>query len=159
MQSRFQEWLHTTPGRITAIAFLVIGLSGTAWSMLRYFGPDAAARYSNSPLFIDSITGKTFHYQLKIGDTIPVLSPFTNRNTGYPAAFSYWSKGGKILKHPEAVLLNTWLGKTTPTFAPLSGRLVTANEKPPMPGSTPPPTKVQYEQWLSRARAMSAGGS
>jgi hypothetical protein len=159
MQTRIHERLHTASGRIAVIACLVIAVSATAWSMMRYFGPDAAQRYSNNPLFIDSVTGQTFHYQLKAGDMIPVISPFTHRHTGYPAAFSYWSKNGQILRHPEAVLLNSWLGKNAPTFAPLSGRLVTPNEKPPMPGSTPPPTKAQYEQWLSRARAMSSGGS
>jgi hypothetical protein len=159
MLNRFQEWLHTAVGRITVVGVLIIALADTGWSMMRYFGPNAAQQYSNAPLFIDSVTGKTFHYQLKIGDTIPVLSPFTGRNTGYPAAFSYWSKSGRILAHPEPVLLNTWLGKRGPTFAPLSGRLVVADEKPPRPGSTPPPTKAQYEQWMRRDRVVAQGGS
>ena len=159
MLDRVHEWLHTTAGRIAVTVLLVIALTGAAWSMMRSFGPDSAKRYSDSPLFIDSVTGKTFHYQLKTGDTIPVLSPFTNRNTGYPASFSYWSKGGHILAHPEPVLLNSWLGKSGPTFAPISGRLVTANEKPPRPGSSPPPTKAQYEKWLRRYRVSSGGGS
>jgi hypothetical protein len=156
---RFQEWFNTLPGKATAILLLTLCLLGAAWSMMRYFGPNSAQRYSNSPLFIDSVTGKTFHYQLKIGDTIPVLSPFTHRKTGYPASFSYWSRGGHILAHPEPVLLNSWLGKKGPTFAPLSGRLVTANEKPPRPGAAPPPTKSQYEKWLERYNAASSGGS
>ncbi len=74
---RFQDWLHTTPGRMVVIGVLTVVLAGLAWSIMRYFGPDSAQRYSDSPLFIDSVTGKTFHYQLKIGDTIPVVSPFT----------------------------------------------------------------------------------
>jgi hypothetical protein len=156
---RFQDWLHTTPGRMVVIGILTVVLAGLAWSMMRYFGPDSAQRYSDSPLFIDAVTGRTFHYQLKIGDTIPVLSPFTHRNTGYPASFSYWSKGGHILAHPEPVLLNSWLGKKGPTFAPLSGRLVTANEKPPRPGSSPPPTKAQYEKWFRQYNSASGGGS
>ena len=155
----FSEWLHTSPGRVTATILLLIALIGLAWSMMRYFGPDSAQQFAASPLFIDSVTGKTFHYQLKIGDTIPVLSPFTHRHTGYPASFSYWSRGGHILARPEPVLLNSWPGKNAPTFAPLSGRLVTANEKPPRPGSSPPPTKAQYEKWLRRYNAPSAGGS
>jgi hypothetical protein len=156
---RLHAWLHTMPGRMIVIGFFTVVLAGLAWSMLRYLGPNAAQRYSAAPLFIDSVTGQTFHYQLKIGDTIPVLSPFTHRNTGYPAAFSYWSKGGHILKHPEPVLLNSWIGKRGPTFAPLSGRLVVAAEKPPRPGSRPPPTKQQYEKWVDSRYATSAGGN
>ncbi|MGC8623782.1 MAG: hypothetical protein ACP5I8_04945 [Phycisphaerae bacterium] len=159
MQNRFQKWLHTTAGRITVIGVLVIALADTGWSMLRYLGPDAAQRYSDAPLFIDSVTGKTFHYQLKIGDTLPVLSPYTGRKTGYPASFSYWSKSGHILAHPEPVLLNTWLGKRGPTFAPLSGRLVVADEKPPRPGSAPPPTRTQYERWLRQRSVAANSGS
>lgn len=159
MPDRLQEWLHTSMGRTTVTAILIMALVGAAWSMMRYFGPNSAQRYSGSPLFIDSVTGKTFYYQLKIGDTIPVLSPFTHRRTGYPASFSYWSKGGHILTHPEPVLLNSWLGKSGPTFAPLSGCLVTANEKPPRPGAAPPPTKAQYEKWLHQYQAASNGGS
>ena len=159
MPDRLQAWLHTSMGRTTVTAIMIMALVGVAWSMMRYFGPNSAQRYSGSPLFIDSATGKTFHYQLKIGDTIPVLSPFTHRHTGYPASFSYWSKSGHILERPEPELLNSWLGKKTPTFAPLSGRLVTANEKPPRPGAAPPPTKAQYEKWLHQYQVESNGGS
>ena len=156
---RLHEWLHTAPGRMVVVGFLMVVLAVLAWSMMRYLGANAAQRYSDAPLFIDSVTGKTFHYQLKVGDTIPVMSPFTHRNTGYPASFSYWSKSGQILAHPEPVLLNSWLGKKGPTFAPLSGRLVVAGEKPPRPGSTPPPTKAQYEKWFRQYNAASGGGS
>ncbi len=159
MPDQFEEWLHSGPGRITVITVLIITLAAGAWTMQRYFGPDSAKRFSDNPLFIDSVTGKAFHYDLKTGDTIPVMSPFTGHNTGYPAAFSYWSRGGRILRRPEPVLLNSWLGKAGPTFAPLSGRMVTAHEKPPRPGSPPPPTRAQYEKWLHRDRVASVGGS
>ena len=158
MLDALQDFSHTTLGRLATAVFVVLALLAMGWSAMRNFGPNSAQRYSDAPLFIDSVTGKAFNYQLKIGDTIPVLSPFTGKHTGYPASFSYWSKDGSILKQPEPVLLNSWIGKAGPTFAPLSGRLVTANEKPPRPGSKPPPTKKQYEKWMDARYTAVAGG-
>jgi hypothetical protein len=116
------------------------------WRLVAALSPSAAQRASDDPVFIDAVTGKTFRAALHIGETIPVISPYTGRKTGYPAAWSWWSRSGKPLRKPQAVLMNKWIGKSGPTFAPLSGRLVYPMEARPYPGERPPPTKTQYEQ-------------
>jgi hypothetical protein len=94
--------------------------------------------------YICSETLKPFDYELKEGDSIPVLSPFTGKKTGYPAELCYWTKEGKIKETPTPVLLNELVGKPGPTFCPDCGRLVVGRNPPPQAGAAPPPTQAEY---------------
>ncbi len=132
---------------------LQIGLISLAgifglWRVVTALSPSAAQQASEDRIFIDSVTGKTFRAPVHIGETFPVMSPYTGRKTGYPVAWSWWSRGGRPLAKPQPVLMNSWVGKSGPTFAPLTGRLVYPMETKPYPGERPPPTKQQYEQEL-----------
>jgi len=147
---KIQDFFTTGAGRYTAALLFVVAILVAFLSFMHNFGKSDALSYSDAPLFIDSVTGQSFHYQLHVGDMIPVLSPFTGKNTAYPADFSWWSKDGTILQTPEPVLMNSWIGKLGPTFAPISGRLVTPHEQPPLPGSKPPPTREEYYAQLAQ---------
>jgi hypothetical protein len=144
MFEKFRDFFMTGAGRYVAVILLIVAIGIAFFSFLHSFRKSDAQQYSDAPMFIDAQTGQSFHYQLHIGDSIPVLSPFTGQKTAYPADFSWWSKDGTILDTPEPVLMNSWIGKSGPTFAPISGRLVTPHEAPPAPGSKPPPTRDEY---------------
>lgn len=131
----------------------VIALAGIfgIWRVVAAMSPSAAQRACDNPLFIDAVTGKTFHAVVHVGETMPVTSPYTGRKTGYPVAWSWWSRSGRPLVKPQAVLMNSWIGKKGPTFAPQSGRLVYPMETRPYPGEQPPPTKQQYQRYMVAA--------
>lgn len=137
--------------RRTRIGGLLVLLVLGIWRIAAGISPSAAERASNDPTFIDSVTGHVFQHAVHVGETMPVLSPFTGRRTGYPVAWSWWSKSGHVLTKPQPVLMNSWIGKGGPTFAPGSGRLVYPMESRPLPGARPPPTKRQYEADLVEA--------
>src|SRR5438067_11057468 len=97
---------QSTPGRLVAMALVIAAVIVVAWfAKQRYLKPpdQLSARQS---LFIDSETGKSFNYELKEGDTIPVKSPETGKQTGYPAELCYWTKEGTVKETPTPVLLN-----------------------------------------------------
>jgi hypothetical protein len=90
-------------------------------------------------------TGKAFTVELKDGLSIPVRSPYSGQQTGYPAELCYWTKDGKPKDEPTAVLLNSWVGKRGPTFCPDCGRLVVGRNPEPAPDRKPPPTREEYQ--------------
>ena len=139
--------------RLHLACIALAGLFGI-WRIVTTLSPTLAQQACANRLFIDSVTGKTFHAAIHVGQTMPVASPFTGRKTGYPVAWSWWSRNGAPLHSPEPVLMNFWLGLNGPTFAPLSGRLVYPMETKPYPGQPPPPTRREYEQYL---RSRDAG--
>jgi hypothetical protein len=139
-----REFLRGPGGRGAAIGVLVLGLATAGWSIWRNAAPDATIAEANSPLFIDSETGQTFHATLKVGMEIPVNSPYTGRATGYKAELCYWNKDGTPRTDPTAVLMNSDIGKPEPTFCPDCGRLVVPHNPLPTPGMPPPPTKAQW---------------
>ena len=128
----------------------VIAIAGIfgIWRVVTALAPSAAQRASDDPVFIDAVTGRTFHATVHVGETMPVMSPYTGRKTGYPVAWSWWSRSGKPLVKPQPVLMNSWIGKKGPTFAPQSGRLVYPMETKPYPGERPPPTRKEYQQYM-----------
>ena len=77
--------------------------------------------------------------------TMPVLSPFSGKNTGYPAELCYWTKDGSIKTDPTPVLLNTYIGDNSPTFCPDCGRLVVGHNPRAVAGAHAPPTKQEWE--------------
>ncbi|HUN80908.1 MAG TPA: hypothetical protein VMV81_05285 [Phycisphaerae bacterium] len=87
-------------------------------------------------MFVCSESGKPFEYTLKNGEDTPVMSPFSNKKTGYPAESCYWTKDGKRKSKPTYVILNSRLGKTGDTICPDCGRPVT-DHNPLPPASTP----------------------
>jgi hypothetical protein len=100
---------------------------------------------THSRLFMDAETGKVFTAEMKIGTTIPVISPDTGKPTGYPPEECYWNADGTPKSTPTYVILNKELGKPGPTFCPDCGRLVVPLNPQPH-GQSPPPTREQYEK-------------
>jgi hypothetical protein len=127
------------------VALVIIALGACGWSIWTNVRTDPAITSAESPLFIDAQNGKTFHMTLKEGMHIPVVSPYSGKETGYIAELCYWTKDGKAKKDPTPVLLNELIGKPGPTFCPECGRLVVRHN--PMPDSrntNPPPTEAQW---------------
>ena len=147
MANGWRAFFKTTGGKVTGAAALILctGVIGyAAWRAWR--GNDILNR-ANDRIFVCSQTGKAFHVDLArlSGQSIPVLSPYSSKNTGYPAELCYWTTDGQVKKEPTAVLLNEMIGKTGPTFCPDCGRLVVGHNPLPRPGTKPPPTRKEYE--------------
>jgi hypothetical protein len=118
---------------------------------LSFFKSDAMDDASTST-YVCSETGKPFKHANKVGETIPILSPFSGKNTGYPAEACFWTADGSTKKDPTWVLLNSVVGKTGPTFCPDCGRLVVGHNPAPKPGGTAPPTRAE---WFAQHQALS----
>lgn len=128
---------------VFAITCLVMGI----WTVAHYLGPSPAVAASTRGQFICAETGRSFSLTITPGLTLPVRSPYSRKNTGYPAEFCYWTKDGGIRTEPVPVLLNSYLGKREPTFCPDCGRLVRARNPRPVPGSPPPTTRQQFRHF------------
>jgi hypothetical protein len=143
------EWLGkffgTTIGR-TVGGLLALVVLGALYLELRDYYAPAAVAAMRQTTFICSETSKVFSRELVKGDTIPVLSPYSGHNTGYPAEYCFWNADGTTKSTPTPVLLNFWIGKPGPTFCPDCGRLVVAHNPSPTPGMKPPPTRDEYER-------------
>ena len=74
--------------------------------------------------YICTETGQSFRHENKMGETLPIYSRFSGKNTGMPAEACYWTVDGKPKNDPTWVLLNEEIGKSGPTFCPDCGRLV-----------------------------------
>lgn len=129
-------------GIVFAAGALVIILA-VGWVGIRALTSNPVNELLNSELvFMCSKTGKTFEVELKSGMTIPVRSPYTKENTGYPAERCYWTADGKIKNEPTFVLLNNYRGDKSATYCHDCGRLVKEFNPLPQPGDTPPPLKL-----------------
>ena len=98
----------------------------------------------NISMYVDSETGKAFPHKNAIGEDLPIYSPVSGKNTGYPGEACYWTADGATKTKPTWVILNDYLDKPGPTFCPDCGRLVVSHNPEPSPESQPPPTQ---EQW------------
>jgi len=98
------------------------------WLFFR--GTDAADASANRN-FVCAETNRPFNHRIEDGETYPIISPFTNRPTGYPAEKCYWTKDGKAKLNPTLVILNTYLEKDGPTICPDCGRVVRPHNPPP----------------------------
>jgi hypothetical protein len=145
MIDRIREFLRTGGGRILAICLAVVALVIAIASVRTNLGPSEAASLSRERLYICSETGKTFSVTLEPGTPTPAPSPYSGKNTGYPAELCFWTKSGEVKKDPTGVLMNNYAGKSGPTFCPDCGRLVIAFNPPPMPGGKPPPTQAEFK--------------
>src|SRR5687768_14071923 len=96
MIEKLQRFLKTAGGRITAAVLFVAAITFAAWS---YMGATAGSRFvagSNDRIFVCAETGKPFYYTIKMGDSIPVMSPHSGKQSGYPAELCYWTPDGGV---------------------------------------------------------------
>ena len=140
-----REFLNTTTGKAFTALLLAGAMLIATWMLWRKVGSSEAARLANQRVFVCAQTGKPFSVELKDGMSIPVKSPYSGQQTGYPAELCYWTKDGKPKDEPTAVLLNSWVGKSGPTFCPDCGRLVVGHNPSPSPDRKPPPTREEYQ--------------
>jgi len=149
---RLLEFFNTVAGRILAILLVLLGIYVLVRTAKSSIGNGEAVSLSRDRVYIDSVTGKPFNFELKPGDSgiTPVLAP-SGGNTGYPAEQCYWTADGKIKADPTYVLLNKFIGRTGPTFCPDCGRLVVDHNPSPIPGGKPPPTEAEYKHFKQLA--------
>lgn len=104
-------------------------------------------------MYICTETGKTFLHRNQVGESLPIHSPFSGKDTGVPAEPCYWTKDGGTKSEPTWVLVNEFIHKPGPTFCPDCGRLVIGHNPHPGPGVRPPPTR---EEWTARMAPQDA---
>jgi len=144
---QFRQWLKSRGGKLVVIVASIVLLAIAGVQIATFFRsstPDSAF-YTT---YICTETGKPFRHKNKMGETLPILSPYSGKNSGMPAEGCYWTADGGIKSEPTWVLLNSSVGKPGPTFCPDCGRLVVGHNPKPGPNSKPPPTQQEY---LSRS--------
>lgn len=125
-------------GSLGIVLFLILFAVAGVMTYRAYTVPEREAPKDIERVFICSGTGATFMHAMELGETLPVLSPHTNKKTGYPAEACYWIEEDgewKRLKTPVYVLLNAYVGKKGDTFCPVCGRLVVGHNEQPPPGT------------------------
>ena len=142
MGAGVREFLRTPAGKNVAVAAAVIGLGVCVWSIIGNLRDTPAMALSRDRYFVCTETGKSFKYSLEGGETFPIHSPYSGKNTGMPAELCFWTKDGKAKDEPTPVLLKSM---TAPTFCPDCGRLVSAYNPRPGPGVNPPPLQSEYK--------------
>jgi hypothetical protein len=141
-----RKFLDTSAGKVAAIV-LAVGAVGLMVYMVRAsLGPTEAEAASRDRLFICSETGKTFTHEVKVGESMPVHSPHSGKDTGYQAELCYWTADGKPKDTPTPVLLNERMGNPGPTFCPDCKRLVVGHNPGAQAGRRPPPVEAEYQQ-------------
>jgi hypothetical protein len=138
-----RQKLATPIAKVVVTAVCAVILVIAVRVVLSYFKgdtPDTAF----STMFICTETGKTFRHTNKIGETQPILSPFSKKETGVPAEACYWNADGSTKKDPTWVLLNELAGKEGPTFCPDCNRLVIGHNPAPGEYVRTPPTRDEY---------------
>ncbi|MGD1276197.1 MAG: hypothetical protein ABR964_03115 [Tepidisphaeraceae bacterium] len=143
MIEQLRRFLGSRLGRAVAICFTLLALGWAAATTVSYFHSDTPSS-AFSRMFICTETQKPFSHKLEVGETVPVYSPYSGKNTGVPAEACYWTADGGAKSEPTWVLLNELAGKEGPTFCPDCGRLVVGHNPAPRPGAKPPPTPSEY---------------
>ena len=138
-----REFLDSKNGKIASIAFAVVMVGAAGFAAYSQLGQTAESRMSTDRVFIDTQTGQTFRHTIAMGEKVPVVSPFTGKNTGVEPEKCFWTADGKIKSEPTYVLLNESAGKQGPTFCPDCGRLVVAHNPPASTLTPPPPTRAE----------------
>jgi hypothetical protein len=147
-----QEFVHKPAAKAVGVGLFIVVILFSLYNLKSSLSSDETTAYSKDPWFVCAETGKTFHHALQAGDTFPVYSSASGKNTGYPAELCFWTKEGTIKKDPTPVLLNEWIHKTGPTFCPECGRLVVPHNPPAVAGHAPP-TKADYSNRPSQPAA------
>lgn len=145
MLAGVRKFLESKAGRQTAIGLVILGIAAAIYSIVTTVGGSPSA-LSRDRVYICTETGKPFEYEIEPGTVTPVKSPYSGKETGYPAEFCFWTKDGQIKKEPTYVLLNNYIGKPPPTFCPDCDRLVIPLNPGPIPGLPPPPTRSEVEK-------------
>jgi len=141
-----REFLNSSTGRTVSIGGAIVLVGIAAYVLTTSIGGSRELHdFSDSRLFVDKETGKSFWHKVSIGETVPVKAP-GGKNTGFPAEACYWTADGKIKAEPTGVLMPSFSGKPGPTFCPDCGRLVVPYNPKPGPNDKPPPTKDEYEK-------------
>jgi hypothetical protein len=157
MIEKFRKFLEGTAGKVVGVAIFLAAVGLLVFSGRDMFGETQFAEEARNRVFVCSETGKSFRYTIEIGTGVPVPSPHSGKNTGYPAEFCYWTKDGKVKQEPTPVLLNSLVGKKGATFCPDCERLVVAFNPTPMDGMQPPPKKSDMKS--DAAEAMTGDGN
>lgn len=152
MMNRFRHWLSSRAGKVAVALLLVPVLGAAVYSVYSFsHGPTDFANYT---MYICTETGRTFRHRNEVGETLPVYSPFSGKNTGVPAEACYWTKDGQTKSEPTWVLVKAFAHQPGPTFCPDCGRLVVGHNPYPQPGMRPPPTEAEWN-----ARMAARGGT
>ena len=146
MIAKIQAWLRSDSGKIAGIAGALVCVVLGIWVIHNAVGPSYAERIGNERVYICSETLKTFNHDVVPGEKLPVYSPPSGKNTGYPTEQCWWTADGKVADEPTYVLLNQYIGKPEPTFCPVCHRLVRMHNPGPREGGSPPPTQDEYNQ-------------
>ena len=120
-------------GLVVAIVLFAVAAFLLYRTLLK--GGQHEAPLSIEATFMCVETGQTFPHVPQMGEKWPVVSPFTNRLTGYPTEQCYWTKDGKRKKTPTYVVLNEHLNKPGDTICPDCGRIVVGHNQMPPPGT------------------------
>jgi hypothetical protein len=145
-----RKFLKTPVGKLAGIILAAGAVALMVYVVRDTFGQNEAQAASRNRLFICAKTGKTFEYEMKVGDTMPVLSPHSGSNTGYRAELCYWTADGKPKDEPTPVLLNEFANKPGPTFCPDCKRLVVGHNPKATANRRPPPTEKEYQSRKDR---------
>jgi hypothetical protein len=143
-----REFLRTKGGKSLGIGVTLVALVVMIYSVKANFGESEAEAMASTRWFVCTETGKGFKHKLKSGETFPIYSSYSGKNTALPAETCYWTKDGKPKDEPTAVLLKE---PSQPTFCPDCGRLVTAYNPRPGKGVQPPPLQSEYKGRPRRA--------
>ena len=147
---KLREFFESPTGKKFTVGGVLIALLAIFLSFRSNLGLSSAASIANRRTFVCSKTGKSFELTLKPGMAVPVHSPYSGEDTGYPAELCYWTAGGGFSSEPHAVLMNSAIGKPEPTFCSDCGRLVVRHNPRAVEGRSAPPLKQEYS---SRGRS------
>jgi len=131
------------PRDLGLMALCLLGLAYLGWLVSTQLG-NGVSDTAYYKMYVDTENGKAFRHKVQVGDSWPLRSPYSGKDTGMPAEACFWTADGKIKSDPDWVVLNETLGKSGPTFCPICGRLVVGHNPAPHPGGKPPPTRAEY---------------
>jgi hypothetical protein len=138
-----QRATRSAAGKVASVVFIILSL-GVGFYVIRNSLKSDTPDSAFSVTYIDTENGKAFQHRPVAGETSPIVSPYSGKNTGVMGEPCYWTASGQPKTDPTWVLLNEAVGKSGPTFCPDCGRLVVGHNPRPAPGRKPPPTQQEY---------------
>jgi hypothetical protein len=135
--------LDSTGGKVVVTTLSVAAISFAVYMCAGFLKGDTPD-FASYTTYVCSETNKPFRHKNEMGESLPIYSPYSGKNTGYPGEACYWTADGEIKTDPTWVLLNEAVGKTGPTFCPDCGRLVVGHNPRPKAGMKPPPTQTEF---------------
>ena len=121
-------------GPLGVILFVVLFGTAVYLSYRTLTAPDPVAPEPITKTFLCVETNKPFEYTIQLEEQWPVMSPYSQKKTWYPAEKCYWTKDGRRKREPTYVILNEYLGKKGDTICPDCGRIVIGHNPPPPEG-------------------------